>query len=133
LTVVASRRLRTIKIHGIVYFWQTRHRHLEGQESTCSEVFSAFREDCRRTPLRIIFPETAESGPGYPSQAGVVVEYGAPPKVINLNRPLLARTLIELALGGGWLPDSQTSQFIIGDGFQLLRQHAAALPTDIYS
>jgi hypothetical protein len=44
-----------------------------------------------------------------------------------MNRPRIARLLIELGLASGWAPSSSRHELLIVDGYQLLRNHAAEL------
>jgi hypothetical protein len=90
----------------------------------CSPHFSGSTRDAR---FRVLFPATGEHGPGYPGESGVVVDYRVPKRDINLNRPRLARLLIELALGVGWSPVVARGEFVVPNGFHLLREHSAAL------
>jgi hypothetical protein len=57
----------------------------------------------------------------------VIVDYGTPTRHINLNRPRIARLLIELGLASGWAPSSPPRELLVADGYQLLRSHAAEL------
>ncbi|MFT3764566.1 MAG: hypothetical protein QM820_03475 [Minicystis sp.] len=127
---MTSRKPRTIKVGAVVYFWRVAHRHgadrpIDGQR--CTEVFTAFRERHPRRPVRILFRETEEHGPGFPRQSGVIVDYQEPARYINLNRPRLARLLIELAVAAGWEPDRARGEFILPDGYQLLRENRLLL------
>lgn len=127
---MTARKLRKLNIDGRIYLWRVHHRHQElcsDGERRCTEVFTAFQREHARRPVRILFPATAEHGPGYPGESGVVVDYEDPSRGINLNRPRLARLLIELALGAGWSPAVARSEFVVPNGFLLLREHAAEL------
>lgn len=127
---MTSRKPRTIKVGTLVYFWRVHHRHRPAAPDgtrNCTEVFSAFVEGSPRRPARILFPETDEHGPGFPSQSGVVVDYREPAQHINLNRPRIARLLVELALVSGWAPDRSRGEFVIPNGYHLLREHRAQL------
>ena len=75
---MTSRRPRTIKLGSLVYLWRVHHRHRIDGTPNCAEVFTAFHQEHPRKPVRIVFPETKEHGPGYPSQRGVVVDYQQP-------------------------------------------------------
>lgn len=127
---MTSRKLRTIGVGSLVCFWRVHHRHEpESALGTrrCLEVFTAFQEGHPNRPLRILFPETEEHGPGFPGQRGVIVDYRMPTRHINLNRPRIARLLIELGLASGWAPSSTQREWLVVDGYQLLRNHAAEL------
>ena len=41
--------------------------------------------------------------------------------------PLLARTLIELALAAGWAPRQQRGPFLVANGFEFIAEHASTL------
>jgi hypothetical protein len=104
------------------------HRHQElcsDGERRCTEVFTAFQREHGRRPVRVLFPATGEHGPGYPGESGVVVDYRNPSCDINLNRPRVARLLIEVALAEGWSPATSPGQFVLSNGFHLLREHSA--------
>lgn len=125
-----SRKPRTIRIGQIVYLWRVHHRHRPASPNfahCCAEVFTAFAEGAPRRPARILFPETDEHGPGFPSQSGVVVDYREPTRYINLNRPRIARLLIELAVVSGWALDRYPGEHVIPNGYHLLREHRAEL------
>jgi hypothetical protein len=125
-----SPQLRKLDLDGSIYLWRVHHRHLElssDGERRCSEVFTAFQREFGRRPVRILFPETKEHGSGYPGQRGVVVDYRYPNRHINLNRPRLARLLIELAVRAGWSPAVLAREFVVANGFHLLHSHATEL------
>ena len=125
-----SRKPRKLTFGDALYRWRAHHRHgprLASEPRRCTEVFSAFREASPTCPLRVLFPETEEHGPGSPGQRGVVVDYCAPPWQLNLNRPKVARLLIELAVKSGWVPGPVPKEFIIHDGYAFLRAHRAEL------
>ncbi len=127
---MTSRKLRTIKVGSLVCFWRVHHRHRSDTPPgtrRCVEVFTAFQEGHPSHPLRILFPETEEHGPGFPSQRGVVVDYLAPTRLINLNRPRIARLLIELGIAAGWAPSSSLREVLLVNGYELLRNHVAEL------
>lgn len=129
---MTSRKLRTIRVGSLVCFWRVHHRHEPDSAPgtrRCLEVFTAFQEGHPSQPLRILFPETDEHGPGFPGQRGVVVDYRAPTRPINLNRPRIARLLIELGLASGWAANSSPRELLVVNGYQLLRKHAAELHT----
>lgn len=52
------------------------------------------------------------------------MDYRDATRELNLNRPRLARLLIELAVGLGWTPAASRGEFIVSNGFHLLREHA---------
>ena len=125
-----SRKLRNLNVDGRTYLWRVHHRHearCEDGELRCIEVFTAFLREHERRPVRILFPATDQHGPGYPGESGVVVDYRNPSRSINLNRPRLARLLIELALDAGWSPGESPGEFVVPNGFELLREHADEL------
>jgi hypothetical protein len=125
-----NRKPRSLTIGTAVYFWKVHHCHepaSAGGLRRCAEVFSAFFEGFRQSPVRVLFPESDQHGPGYVSQRGVVVDYKAPTWRLNLNRPRSARLLIEVAELAGWSPGESRQEFIIHDGYELLREHRARL------
>jgi hypothetical protein len=127
---MSSRQPRTIKLGTVVYFWRTHHRHDANRpsgEQGCTEVFTAFHERYPRSPLRILFPETDEHGADFPRLSGVVVDYREPTLVGNLNRPGLARRLIELAVAAGWEPSRSRREFVVSDGYRLMRENRRML------
>jgi len=128
-SAMTSRKLRTIQVGSLVCFWRVHHRHRPEPSDVrpCVEVFTVFQQGHPNRPLRILFPETAEHGPGYPGQRGVIVDYRTPNRSINLNRPRIARLLIELGLASGWSPASASGELLIVNGYQLLRNHPAEL------
>lgn len=127
---MSSPVLRKLTIDGRIYLWKVHHRHQElcsDGERRCTEVFTAFQREFGRRPVRVLFPSTGEHGPGYPGERGVVVDYRSPSRQVNLNRPRLAALLIELSLDVGWSPAVSRAEFVVQNGFHLLREHPAAL------
>jgi hypothetical protein len=53
------------------------------------------------------------------------VDYRDPSRDINLNRPRVARLLIETALRQGWSPATSRGEFVLSNGFHLLREYSA--------
>jgi len=123
---MGARKLRILKVGTLVYFWRVHHRHEVGALA-CTEVFTAFLAGFRGSPLRILFPESDQHGPGFPRQAGVIVDRELPSWQLNLNRPKSARAMIELAAAAGWAPNVSRHEFVIDNGFEFLRGHRAAL------
>lgn len=113
------------------FLWRVYHRHVSREEerinNPCAEVFTAFLENHTKTPVRILFPETSQHGPGYPSQAGVILDYQHPKQPINLNFPSIARFTIQLALNEGWSPSTSTTELQIDNGYGLFRAHRVQL------
>ncbi|NER78691.1 MAG: hypothetical protein F6K42_03755 [Leptolyngbya sp. SIO1D8] len=113
------------------FLWRVHHRHVSREEerisNPCAEVFTAFLESHTKAPVRILFPETSQHDPGYPSQAGIVLDYQRPKQPINLNFPRIARFTIQLALTEGWSPSTSTTELQINNGYELFRAHRAQL------
>ncbi len=129
-----SQSLRTITLAGVVYRWQVRHHHDPTEHGRrCSEIFSAFLPGFRRVPLRVFFRDSPTGGGGYPGQAGVVLDCTLPIRTFNLNRPLLARTFIELGLAAGWAPRQQRGPFVVVNGFQFIAEHASTLAPNYFA
>jgi hypothetical protein len=131
-----SRKLRALKLGPVVYFWRVRHCHNVGGPAgafRCDEVFTAFHEKYPRSPVRIRFPDTEEHGPGFPGHLGGVVDYRDPTLYVNLNQPRVARLLIELAIASGWNPSQSRSEFLLADGYELLRQNRARVDAALAS
>jgi hypothetical protein len=84
-------------------------------------------ENFPKAPARVLFPETPEHGPGYPSQSGVVVDYQRPTQAVNLNHPRIARLVIELALAANWSPTTESREFVLPNGYELFRADPAKL------
>jgi hypothetical protein len=123
---MTTRHLRTLKLAGDLFFWRVDHAH-HLEPDACAEVFSAFRSGFRKSPVRVRFSDAEQRGSGFPSQSGVVYDSRPPGWSVNLHQPRTARLLIELALARGWTPLSATREYIIPDGFQLLRDNPDAL------
>lgn len=119
---MAVRKIRRISFDGQVFFWRVSHRHAASRED-CRDVFTAYAETHPRRPVRILFPWTADYGPGFPHQKGVVHDNRAPASSFNLNRPEVARGLIELALRAGWRPADQSAELVVENGFDFIRSH----------
>lgn len=131
---MASPSLRTMTLEGVVYRWQVRHRHDETESGrACCEVFSAFLPGFRGGPLRVFFRDSPTTGSEYIGRAGVVVDYAPPTRTYNLNRPLLAREIIELAVARGWNARRGTGPFVVENGFEWLAEHVSALPPDHFA
>src|SRR5688572_30099339 len=127
---MSTRGLRRISLVSGRYFWRAGNRHHPGGPGVahaCAETFSAFLEQKRRSPLRVIFPEGQNHGPGYPSQMGIVVDYREPTWSVNLNRPAAARLLIELALLNGWSPATARGELVIANGYDFIRRQRECL------
>lgn len=120
---MAARKIRRISFDGHVFFWRVSHRHAK-DGTDCRDVFTAYAETHPRRPLKILFPWTADHGPGFPHQAGIVHDFRTPGLTINLNRPEVARRLIELAVHTGWNPSEQPAGLVIEDGFDSIRFHS---------
>lgn len=123
-----SSKLRTLVVGERPYLWRVRHRHEIDEPLAarrCVEVFSAFTTDSRRGALRIRFPASSQQGSTYPEHAGGVVDYREPSWYLNLNRPAVARMLIEIANALGWPSSSQGKrrEHTIPDGYALVREH----------
>jgi hypothetical protein len=122
--------MRKLTVGPSVYLWRVHHRHsprgADG-ERRCAEVFSAYLVHFPGRPLRVLFPESAQHGPGFPSRSGVVVDYVQPTWHMNLNRPRAARLLIELAVLAGWAPSEARGEFVLSNGYELLRAHRGFL------
>lgn len=120
LPATTSRQLRKLSIDGRIYLWKVHHRHREllaNGERRYAEMLTAFQREFGRRPVRVLFPATTEHGPGHPEGRGVVVDYEAPSRVINLNRPRIARLLIELSIGPGWTPAHLRGEVVVQNGF----------------
>ncbi len=115
-------KARTLRIGADVFGWRVYHRHREEAkgERCCEDVFFAFDHARPGCGVRIVFRHTPEHGAGYPGQAGVIVDYRAPASAINLNRPKVARLLIELAKANGWSDPKRRGELVIEDGFALV-------------
>ena len=127
---MSTRGLRKLTLVSGCYFWRVGHRHQPGGPGAphaCAETFSVFLEQMRRSPLRVIFPEGPSHGPGFPRQAGIVVDYREPTWSVNLNRPAAARLLIELALRNGWAPATNRREHVIPNGYDFIRPHRELL------
>lgn len=115
---MAVRKIRRISFDGHVFFWRVSHRHAK-DGTDCRDVFTAFAETQPRRPLRIFFPWSESHGPGFPHQKAIVHDFRTPALTINLNRPEVARRLIELAVRTGWNPAVSTHPYEIANGFDL--------------
>ena len=128
---MVRKKLRKLVIGSYIFQWKIHHRHRSTGEKPISnsfeEVFTAFLETHPKTPVRILFPETSQHGPGFPSKTGVVFDYQHPQEQINLNRPKIARLLIQLALTEGWSPSTSTKEFQLNNGYELFRAHREQL------
>jgi hypothetical protein len=125
---MTSRKPRTLRVGPLVYLWRVHHRHERtsaGDIQRCAEVFSAYREGFPSSRLRIVFPESDQHGPGFPRQKGVVADYRPPTFCLNLNRPKVARLLIELAVITGWAPTEHRREHLVPNGYDFLREHRA--------
>ncbi len=127
---MSRQKLRRIVIGPDTYLWRVHHRHVAPAQRDgrgCTEVFTAFLENFPKAPARVLFPETPEHGPGYPSQSGVVVDYRRPTQAVNLNHPRIARLVIELALAANWSPTTGSREFVLPNGYELFRAHPTQL------
>jgi hypothetical protein len=122
-----SKRLRRLVLHGSTYLWKVEHTHhvlpppppSRVGEGRCREVFTAYLEGRKASPLRIAFDDGAGHHAGYPAR-GVVWTSRAGEDDANLNTPRIARLLIERALAAGWRPEESRSPWKVDDGFVLL-------------
>ena len=128
---MTGKKSRKLTVDGVIYRWNVSHRHvldvIDGRPH-CSEMFWAYREGFRNHGCRMRFPESAEHGPGFPSQSGVVSDYRPPRWSLNLNRPAVARLLIELATGAGWVSDASGAPFIVDNAYDFVRGRSPAVP-----
>ena len=121
--------LRKIIVDGEKYLWKVQHDHhaLPAEAppgpSTCRcrEVFTAFLEGHRTSPLRLRFPDGPGQSAGSPA-AGVVWTSGPNGLSANLNTPRIAASLIRLARARGWDPSQRKTPQIVDDGFFLLKE-----------
>lgn len=112
---MGSSKLRVIKVGGSTYLWRVSHRHHVLPDNKCSELFTAYLEGAKTTPLRATFneDEVIRIAAGVVMPAGERMSY-------NLNEPGMARSLIEGALAAGWKPDNSNAPFIVERGQALL-------------
>lgn len=124
-----NRKMRRIVVDGRTFLWTTTHRHSKSP-GECAEVFTAFLEDHKRSPLRIVFDERDGLCAGYP-QAGLVwlpgpqTAEGTPSPAtaeLDLNLPSTAETLIRHALDLGWVPDATQKPYELNGGKDLVLQ-----------
>ena len=115
-------RLRRLVIDGRTYVWNVRHVHHEpphpSGDGRCREVFTAYLEGRKATPLRIAFTDGAGRHAGYPERG--VVWTSDDRDAANLNTPSVARRLIERARALGWQPETMRAPWVVDDGFALL-------------
>lgn len=123
-----KKTLRKIVVGDATYLWKVQHDHHvlhadpEGAGAYgCREVFTAFLEGHKVSPLRIRFPDGPGQSSGYPA-AGVVWTSGPAGLTANLNTPRIAAALIRLALSQGWNPGQSRSPLIVDNGFSLLKE-----------
>lgn len=122
---MAVRKIRRISFDGHVFFWRVSHRHAK-DGTDCRDVFTAFAETQPRRPLRIFFPWSESHGPGFPHQKAIVHDFRMPSWSINLNRPEIARRLIQAALRSGWNPSEQPAGLVVTNGFDFIRSRPEA-------
>jgi hypothetical protein len=130
LVTKRSKRLRRIVIGTTTFLWKVEHAHHvlappvpgEGREGRCREVFTAFLDGDKRTPLRVWFTDAADRHAGYP-EAGCL---WAGELRVNLNEPGVARRVIELGLAQGWRSTAAKGEFVVEDGFAYLQRLAEA-------
>jgi len=114
--------MRKLIIEGRRYLWGVSHKHhvlpAESPDGVpgCREVFTAYLEGWKATPLRVQFSAAKHHQVGHPA-AGEVWVSKAPKVYWNLNTPGIATGLIKHALANGWQPDKQSRPTVIEDGF----------------
>lgn len=95
--------MRRLVIDGVTWLWKVEHAHVDGR---CHEVFTAYLEGHKASPVRITFVERDGWHAGYPASGVIWSDGGAE---INLNLPSSARRVIELARRAGWSPETARS------------------------
>lgn len=110
-------KLRRIVVDGADYLFGRRHRHdaASPPEQLCQEIFTAYLEGHKRSPLRVWFTAGPGRGAGYPERG--VVWLATPGGWLNLNTPGEAANVIRRARASGWDPVNGRGPFVIEDGF----------------
>jgi hypothetical protein len=98
------------------YLWKVEHAHDEPRR--CVEVFTAFLEGRKASPLRVRFVESGDHHAGYP-EAGSVWTSTEPKRYANLNTPRIAVALVRAGRKTGWAPETAKTPLVM-DGFAWL-------------
>jgi hypothetical protein len=114
------RKMRSIVVDGERYLWRFAPRYVD-QGRACRDVFVAFGDEIRSSPLRIVFETWECPIIGGPLRVGAPLDLAKGRTAeINLHMPRWAATLIRAGLERGWQPRRPHAQFLIADGVALL-------------
>ncbi|MFV8755118.1 hypothetical protein ACNOYE_31610 [Nannocystaceae bacterium ST9] len=121
---MASKAMRRLVVDGVDYLWTVEHEHhvlpaSELHRGRCRERFTAYREGCKTSPLRLWFSDGPDVEVGYPTAHGVYV-YRPHYADYNLNLPSVAVGLIRVALAHGWRPEVARRPLEVADGLAWL-------------
>ena len=122
---MAKRKVRRIVIDGENYLW----RFVPGYEQTgspgnpyqCHDIFTAYLEGYKASPLQIHFTTWEDAVIGGPLRTGAPINLNDPNSAqFNLHAPKDAAETIRQALKLGWQPKTTSIPFVIKNGSQLL-------------
>lgn len=118
-------RGRKLTLPSGVFTFIVSHRHEGPAEARrdCTEVFAALMWGHHAGRLSVLFPESTDRGPLAVRLAGVVADLRPPGYQLNLNRPRVARFLIELMLDRGWAPRTERRGLTVANGYDFLVEH----------
>ena len=113
--IMAKAKLRKIVIDGNAYLWSIKTKYLQ-KETTYLDYhtqiqFTAYLEGCKVTPVSIHFATWEDAIAGNPLTSAGAGE-------MNLNKPSLAKVLIQGAISKGW--DARTASKTIENGTIIL-------------
>lgn len=123
-------------VDGVRHLWTVKHEHHVLPPSApgavggghCREVFTAYREGHKRSPLRVAFTGGPGRFGGDPDKGIVWTKAPGSDRIesANLRTPGVAARLVQLGQARGWAPvDAATAApLAIDDGFALLEQLA---------
>jgi hypothetical protein len=112
------------------YLFRVEHQHdhpSSTEPRVCVEVFVAYVPSPRRHSIRLRFPAGKDQFSPWPGHIGGVCDYRAPRWYLNLNRPRVARFLIELAISLGWPHASDGRHLVVADGYAFIRSNRGRL------
>lgn len=124
---MAKKKPRTIVVDGKIYYWSFRagYQRIDdsGNRFCCHDLFTAYADTSRTSPLRITFVTKDDAIIGGFLRTGAPIALGdSTAREINLNTPKWAATLIREGLKWGWQPDAHSASFTIDNDLDLLAE-----------
>jgi hypothetical protein len=124
---MAKQKFRSIIVDAKTYLWAFKPSYQLVNAATfeyrCYDLFEAYAECDRTSPLRIIFITWEDAICGGPLRVGAPVVIDNPSTSgVNLHQPKWAMTLIREGLKRGWQANAHSVPFIIENGVELLAE-----------